>query len=191
MIRPSDISNFWYHSHMISRISWYVRLYSGTCTAGWRGLGAPASRCSTSSGLAIANVLGGQWGLLFSWTATAWIPRMDLLQSMLPSFKLKVENFKLEVTSCLKLWTAAHHRHIHSHLANFSPSWPLGSCRLAALCPGLGHWQSHRSATESARQTRIHCQSGSAWLLPALQADRWQLCSSVVCLSSCTSLHER
>ena len=31
-------------------------------------LGAPTSRCSTSesSGLAIANVLGGQWGLLFS-----------------------------------------------------------------------------------------------------------------------------
>jgi hypothetical protein len=29
-------------------------------------LGAPAARRSTSSGLAIANVLGKQWGLVFS-----------------------------------------------------------------------------------------------------------------------------
>ncbi len=35
--------------------------------AGWGpNLGAPAARRSTSSGLAIASVLGGQWGLLFS-----------------------------------------------------------------------------------------------------------------------------
>jgi hypothetical protein len=26
-------SNFWYHSHVISRIQWYVRLYHGTCAA--------------------------------------------------------------------------------------------------------------------------------------------------------------
>ena len=119
MIWPPDISNFWYHSHVISRISWYVPLYHGTCAAGWRGLGAPASRCSTSSGsgLAIANVLGDQWGLLSSSTVTAWIQRMDLLQSLLPSFKFKVEIFKLDVTSSLNLWTAAHHWHIYSHLA--------------------------------------------------------------------------
>ncbi len=77
IIRPPDISNFWYHSHVISRISWYVCLYHCACTAGWRVLGAPAA-----SGLAVANVLGSQWGLLFSWTATVWIPRMDLLQSL-------------------------------------------------------------------------------------------------------------
>ena len=39
MIRPSDITMFLYHSHVISRISWYVSLYHGTCAAGWRGLG--------------------------------------------------------------------------------------------------------------------------------------------------------
>ncbi len=34
--------------------------------AGWGpNLGAPAARSFTSSGLAIANVLGSQWGLLF------------------------------------------------------------------------------------------------------------------------------
>ena len=33
MIWLSDISIAWYHSHMISRISWYVRLYHVTCTA--------------------------------------------------------------------------------------------------------------------------------------------------------------
>ncbi len=37
-----------------------------TCAAGWHRLGAPAARRSTYSGLAIANVLCGQWGLLFS-----------------------------------------------------------------------------------------------------------------------------
>ncbi len=83
-------------------------------------LGAPAARRFNSSGLAIANVLGGsQWGLLFIWTATvtAWISRMNLLQSLLPSFKFKVEIFKLVVTSSSNLSTAAHHWHIYSHLA--------------------------------------------------------------------------
>jgi hypothetical protein len=87
--------------------------------AGW-GPRAPASSCSESttseSCLAIANVLGGQWGLLFRWTATAWILRRDLLQSLLPSFKFKVEIFKLDVTSSSNLWTAAHHWHIYNHL---------------------------------------------------------------------------
>jgi hypothetical protein len=60
----------------------------------WRQLpAAPPPSC-----LAIAKVLGGQWGLLFSWTATAWIQRMDLLQSLLLSFKFKVEIFMLDVT---------------------------------------------------------------------------------------------
>ncbi len=49
--------------------------------AGWGpNLRAPAARRSTSSGPAIANVLGSQWGLLSSSTVTAWIPRMALLQ---------------------------------------------------------------------------------------------------------------
>ena len=39
MIWPPDISNYWYHCHVISRISWYVPLYHGTCAAGWRGRG--------------------------------------------------------------------------------------------------------------------------------------------------------
>jgi hypothetical protein len=26
-----------------------------------------------------------------------------------------------------------------AYIQSFSPSWPLGSCRLTALCPGLGH----------------------------------------------------
>ena len=57
MIWPPDIGMLVYHSHVISRISWYVRLYHGTCAAGWRWLGPPGARCSTSSGLAIAYVL--------------------------------------------------------------------------------------------------------------------------------------
>ncbi len=41
------------------QVWWYLSLlYHGTCAAGWRGLGAPGARRSTSSGLAIANVLG-------------------------------------------------------------------------------------------------------------------------------------
>jgi hypothetical protein len=32
----------------------------------WQAVAAAAARHSTSSGLAIANVLGSQWGLLFS-----------------------------------------------------------------------------------------------------------------------------
>ena len=58
MIWPSDISITWYHSHMMPHIWWYYSLYHVTCAAGWRGLGAPCARCSTSSCLAIANVLG-------------------------------------------------------------------------------------------------------------------------------------
>ena len=58
MIWPPDISMLVYHSHVISRISWYVRLYHGTCAAGWRWLGQLGARCSTSSGLSIAYVLG-------------------------------------------------------------------------------------------------------------------------------------
>ncbi len=74
MIRPSDISMSWYHSHVISRISGYVRLYHGTCAAGWRGLGPPGASCSTSSSLTIANVAWTCWGLVFSWTATGQRP---------------------------------------------------------------------------------------------------------------------
>jgi hypothetical protein len=46
-----DIIAIWCHI-------WYYSLYHGTCAAGWRGLGAPCARCSTSSCLAVANVLG-------------------------------------------------------------------------------------------------------------------------------------
>ena len=66
MIWPTDISITWYHSHTISQILWCYSLYHGTCAAGWRGLGAPGARRSTSSCLAIANVLGSQWGQVFS-----------------------------------------------------------------------------------------------------------------------------
>ncbi len=39
-------------------------------------------------------------------------------------------NFKFELmNSCPSL----------AQMQSFSPSWPLGSCRLAALCSGLGH----------------------------------------------------
>ena len=108
---------FWYH--WFHDIIPYIREPARRDGAGWGpNLGAPAAaRRFTSSGLAITNVLGIQWRLLFIWTATAWIPRMDLLQSLLPSFKFKVEIFKLDVTSSSNLWTAAHHWHICSHLA--------------------------------------------------------------------------
>ena len=39
-------------------------------------------------------------------------------------------NFKFELMNCCPLL---------AHMQLFSPSWPLGSCRLAALCSGLGH----------------------------------------------------
>jgi hypothetical protein len=119
MIRPSDISIFWYHSHVISPISWYFRLYHAPAR-----LGAPASRCSTSSGLAIANVLPRCWAVSGDccsaerrrpWSSACH--RMDLLQSLLTSFKFKLEFFKLDVTSSSNLWTAAHYQHIYSHLA--------------------------------------------------------------------------
>ncbi len=58
MIWPSDISIPWYHRHVISQIWWCLSLYHGTCAAGWRWLGEPGARRSTSSGLSIANVLG-------------------------------------------------------------------------------------------------------------------------------------
>jgi hypothetical protein len=63
------------------------------------------------------NVLGSQRGRGLSWTATAWTQRMDFSQSQLPSFKFKVEIFKLDVTSSSNLWTAVHHWHICIHLA--------------------------------------------------------------------------
>ncbi len=39
-------------------------------------------------------------------------------------------NFKFELMNCCPSL---------AHLQSFSPSWPLGNCGLAALCPGLGH----------------------------------------------------
>ncbi len=42
---------------------------------------------------------------------------MDLLQSLLQSFKFKIDFFKLDVTSSLNLCIAAHHWHIYSYLA--------------------------------------------------------------------------
>ena len=58
MIYAFDISITRYHSHTISHILWYLSLCHGTCSAGWRGLGAPGARCSTGSSHAIANMLG-------------------------------------------------------------------------------------------------------------------------------------
>ncbi len=44
----------------------YIMAPVRRASAGWGlNLGAPAARHFTSSGLAIANVLGSQWGLLF------------------------------------------------------------------------------------------------------------------------------
>ncbi len=39
-------------------------------------------------------------------------------------------NFKFELMNCCPSL---------AHMQSFSPSRPLGSCRLAALCSGLGH----------------------------------------------------
>ena len=39
-------------------------------------------------------------------------------------------NFKFELMNCCPSLAL---------MQLFSPSWPLGSCSLAALCPGLGH----------------------------------------------------
>jgi hypothetical protein len=188
MIWPSDISITWYHSHVISQILWCYSLYHGTCAAGWHGLGAPGAKRSTSesSGLTIANlnVLGSQWGRGLSWTATAWIQRMDFSQSHLPSFKFKVEIFKLDVTSSSNLWTAVHHWHICIHLAQ------VGHLVVAGLPHCAQDWvtDSHTGLPWSPP-----CRLGftvSPSLTPAV-TDRWPLCTSVVCLSSCTSLHER
>jgi hypothetical protein len=156
----------WYHG--FHHFSSYVRLYHGTSAAGCSGLGAPASRCSTSesSGLAIANVLGSHWGLLFSWTETALIQRMDfkMLQSLLPSFKFQVEFYKLDVTSSSNLWTAAHHWHICSHLAQ------VGHLVVAGLPHCAQNWvtDSHTGLPLSPPGrlwfTVILAQPESAWL---------------------------
>ena len=70
-----------------------------------------------------------------------------------------------------------------------SPCWPVSSCRPEALSSGLSHWQSLRSAGESAGPTRIHCQSGS---VPTV-TDRWRVVSRYKCSEPelVTSLHER
>jgi hypothetical protein len=89
-------------------------------------------------------------------------------------------NFKFElINSCLSL----------AHIQSFSPSWPLGSCRLARIVPRTG---SQTVTQVSPGVRRADSDSLSVWLslIPAV-TDRWQLCSSVVSLSSCTSLHER
>jgi hypothetical protein len=105
---------------------------------------------------------------------------MDLLQSLLPSFKFKVEIFKLDVTSSFNLSTAAHHWHIYSHLAQ------VGHLVVA----GLPHCAQDR-VTDS-HTGRLWSPPGRLGLsLTPAVTDRWQLCTSVVRLSSCTSLHER
>ena len=57
------------------------------------------------------------------------------------------------------------------YLQSCSPCWPVSSCRPAALSSGLSHWQSLRSARESAGPTRIRCQSGLT------ASDRWLVVS--------------
>jgi hypothetical protein len=53
MIWLPDISIIIYQG----QVWWYRSIYHGTCAAGWRVLGAPGARSSTSFGLAIAKVL--------------------------------------------------------------------------------------------------------------------------------------
>ncbi len=190
MIRPSDISMSWYHSHVISRISRYVPLYHGTCQAVWRWLGPQLGGASRQA----LHLLWPRHrqrarksvGTVVHLNSDGLDPAHGLIAVAAAKFQVQGvnfqvgRNFKFELINCCPSL---------AHMQSFSPSWPLGSCRLAALCSGLGHRQSQRSALESAGQIRIHCQSGSSWF--PLWLKDGKLCTSVVSLSSCTSLHKR
>ena len=114
----------------------YIMAPARRAGAGWGpNLGAPAARRFTSSGLAIANVLGSQ-GTVVHLNGDGLDPAHGLVAVAAAKFQVSGgnfqvgRNFKFEIiNSCLSL----------AHIQSFSPSWPLGSCRLAALCPGLGH----------------------------------------------------
>ena len=56
MIFADDIV-LWYHHYVTSGLM-ISQLYHGTCAAGWRGLGSPGARPSTSSCLAIRVTKG-------------------------------------------------------------------------------------------------------------------------------------
>jgi hypothetical protein len=51
-----------------------------------------------------------------------------------------------------------------AHIQSFSPRWPLGSCRLAALCPGLGHCHSLTVTQVCPGVRRADSDSLSVWL---------------------------
>jgi hypothetical protein len=80
-------------------------LYHGTCAVGWRWLGAPlaGTRRSTSSYLAIANMLGTgvqmKKRLLDSAQGLASVAVAAAAATL--RLKFKLENFKLDITSSL------------------------------------------------------------------------------------------
>ena len=86
-------------------------------------------------------------------------------------------NFKFELMNCCPSdW------HICSHLAQIGHL----ACRIVLRTGSLTVTQ------VGPRVRRADSDSLSVWLsLTPAVTDRWQLCTSVVCLSSCTSLHER
>ena len=173
-----DIMAIWYHKFpdMLPDIMAPGRRDG----AGWgrQGPGAPPPPASPSPTC---------WGRVCRWTETVLIPRMDLFSRCNVKFQVLVGKFQVGRNFNLKfeLMTSSP---LPAHIQSSSPSWSLSSCRPAALSSGLSHWQSCRSALESARPTRIHCQSGSAvWVLCDWQMAVVYKCSEPELV---TSLHE-
>jgi hypothetical protein len=66
------------------------------------------------------------------------------------NFKFQVQGGKFQVGHNFKL-ELMNSGPSMAHIQSCSPSWPISSCRLAALSSELGHRQSPRSALESAQ----------------------------------------
>ncbi len=159
------LRNFWCHSHVNTQILWYVSLlvYHGTCArvGGARRQTFHLLRprhCQRAGDGCLAERLR-PW-----WTCCSCCCHSQPLQVY--NFKFQVQGGKFQVGRNFKFELMNRNPSL-AHMQSCSPSWRLSSCRLAAFSSELGHWQSLRSARESARQTWIHCQSDSgcsAWL---------------------------
>ena len=150
---------------------------------GWgrQGPGAPPPPASISPTC---------WGRVFSWTATGqrpWSRSWTCSVAATSSIRWKISwKFQVERNSKFELVISGP---LLGYLRSCSPCWPVSSCSPAALSSGLSHWQSLRSARESAGPTRIHCQSGLT------ASDRWLVVSRYKHSHGepelVTSLHER
>ena len=175
----SDIIAIWYQGFY--DMFPYIMSPARRAGAGWgrQGPGAPPPPASPSPRC---------WGRVFSWTATGqrpWSCSWTCSVAVTSSIRWKISG-KFQVDSNYKFELIISGP-LLGYLQSCSPCWPVSSCRPAALSSGLSHWQSLRSARESAGPTRIRCQSGLT------ASDRWLVVSRYKRSEPelVTSLHER